>query len=252
MFSYCSSLISLPDISKWKVNKMMFIFSFFSSLKSLPDISNWKANNDIIMNSDIVPADSSSSKYDYKFRLFIFGGSCVGKSNLILRFTENKFIVDTLPTIVMDYRTKNINIENTLIRLYIYDTNSYRIRDMMKQIRNFRDLYGIILLYDISKEKSFEYIHNWIKEIELNAQPNVPKILVANKCDIEDRDITEEEGKQLAFEFGLDFVEASSKTNKNINEIFIYITLQILKVIMDPQKIKTPLKLNNYKKGLYK
>ena len=87
---------------------------------------------------------------------------------------------------------------------------------------------GIILVYDVSDENSFKTIPNWMKQVETYTKPNAIKILVGNKCDIF-RVVTEEEGRNLANLFGFGFFETSCKTNKNINEIFIYMAKGILK-----------------------
>lgn len=93
----------------------------------------------------------------------------------------------------------------------------------------YKGIHGIILVYDVSYPKSFKNIPNFIKEIEENASPNVLKILVANKCDLPNRIVTEEEGKKLANDFGLPYLETSAKTNKNVNEIFINLSQEIYK-----------------------
>ena len=68
-----------------------------------------------------------------------------------------------------------------------------------------------------------------MKQIEANAQTNVCKVLVGNKCDKPDRTVTEEEGKKLADDFAMSFFETSAKTNQNVNEVFNFLTQQILK-----------------------
>ena len=76
---------------------------------------------------------------------------------------------------------------------------------------------------------SFKNIRNWIKQIEANAQTNVCKVLVGNKCDKPDRVVTEEEGRKLASDFNMSFFETSAKTNQNVNEVFNFLTQEILK-----------------------
>ena len=85
----------------------------------------------------------------------------------------------------------------------------------------YKGAHGIILTYDVTDQNSFKNIRNWIKQIEANAQTNVCKVLVGNKCDKPDRVVTEEDGKNLANEYKMNFFETSAKTNKNINEVLI-------------------------------
>ena len=70
---------------------------------------------------------------------------------------------------------------------------------------------GIVLVYDCCDENSFNNIRNWIKHIETHAAKDVAKLLIANKADKEDdRVITNEQGQQLAEEYGLRYFETSA------------------------------------------
>ena len=84
----------------------------------------------------------------------------------------------------------------------------------------YKGAMGIVLVYDTTDETSFNNVRNWVKQIDQHANPNVPRILVANKIDLPDRRITSEEGQQLAEECKMQFFEASAKTGENINEVF--------------------------------
>ena len=161
-----------------------------------------------------------SHKYDYLFKLLIIGESGVGKTCLLLRFTDDSFTANHLTTIGIDFKIKIINLENKLIKLQIWDTaGQERFRTITKTY--YKGAHGIILTYDVTDQNSFKNIRNWIKQIEANAQTNVRKVLVGNKCD--------EEGKKLADDFGMHFFETSAKTNQNVSEVFTFLTKEILK-----------------------
>ena len=170
----------------------------------------------------------TNHKYDFLFKLLIIGESCVGKTCLLLRFTDDSFTANHLTTIGIDFKIKIINLEGKLIKLQIWDTaGQERFRTITKTY--YKGAHGIILTYDVTDQNSFKNIRNWIKQIEANAQTNVCKVLVGNKCDKPDRVVTEEEGKKLADDFNMSFFETSAKTNQNVNEVFNFLTAEILK-----------------------
>ena len=122
---------------------------------------------------------------------------------------------------------KGNELEGKVIKLQIWDTaGQERFRTITKTY--YKGAHGIILTYDVTDQNSFKNIRNWIKQIEANAQTNVCKVLVGNKCDKPDRVVTEEDGKNLANEYKMNFFETSAKTNKNINEVFNNLTHEIL------------------------
>ncbi|KAH7298242.1 hypothetical protein KP509_25G033300 [Ceratopteris richardii] len=88
---------------------------------------------------------------------------------------------------------------------------------------------GIILVYDVTDESSFNNIRNWVKNIEQNASDNVNKILVGNKADMDDskRAVSFAQGQALAKEYGLNFLETSAKTNMNVEQVFFTIARDI-------------------------
>lgn len=80
---------------------------------------------------------------------------------------------------------------------------------------------GIMLVYDVTNDKSFENIKNWIRNIEENASADVEKMLLGNKCELTDkRQVTKERGEQLAVEYGIKFMETSAKSSINVEEAF--------------------------------
>ena len=168
-----------------------------------------------------------TNKYDYLFKLLIIGESGVGKTCLLLQFTEGSFTTNHLTTIGIDFKIKIINLEEKQIKLQIWDTaGQERFRTITKTY--YKGAHGIILTYDVTDENSFKNVRNWVKQIEQNAQTNVCKVLVGNKCDREDRKVSYEEGAKLAKEFNMQFFETSAKSNYNVNETFTFLTKEIL------------------------
>ena len=168
------------------------------------------------------------SDFENLIKLLILGDISVGKSNFLFRFIEDKYIVDHLPTIGFDYKSKIITLsDKSVVKLQIWDTmGQEQFMSINKSL--LQKVHGIILLYDITDMGSFEHLDNWFKVIrEVNENANV--ILVANKCDMDDkRLISEEEGNKLATENNISFVEASAKENINVTETFVKIADEIL------------------------
>jgi len=98
-------------------------------------------------------------------------------------------------------------------------------------------LKGILLVYDITSEKSFDSIRNWIRNIEEHASSDVERMLIGNKCDMNDkRQVSKERGEKLAIEYGMKCMETSAKLNENIENAFFTLARDI--------KIKTEKRIN--------
>ena len=169
----------------------------------------------------------TTHKFDYLFKLLIIGEATVGKTCLLLRYADDSFTQNHITTIGIDFKTKFITINNSVIKLQIWDTGGCeRFRSITKSF--YKDANGIILTYDISNSDSLKNIQNWMKLIEQNAEDGVCKILVGNKCDLENRVIQKEEGEKIAQDFGMKFFETSAKSDINVDEAFNCLVSMIL------------------------
>ena len=103
----------------------------------------------------------------------------------------------------------------------------------------YRGAHGILLLYDVTDKDSFRNLSNWLIEIEKNGSKNVLKVLIGNKCDLEDkRVITYNQGKDFADTYGLKFIETSAKKNLNVNEAFETLGRELMNASSDKKFIK--------------
>ena len=165
--------------------------------------------------------------YDYLFKVLIIGNSCVGKSNMLLRFTENTFHESFLPTIGVDFKIRNVEVNDKVVKLHIWDTAG---QERFKTITAtyYKGAHGIILVYDITDRSTFVDIHTWLNEIETHASTGVAKLLVGNKCDMEaERQVSFDEGQNMASELGVPFLETSAKNKINIDECFRKLTTSV-------------------------
>ena len=170
----------------------------------------------------------SSLDYDYLFKYLIIGNSGVGKSCLLIRFTDDKFEEGYVTTIGVDFKIKTLEIEGKSVKLQIWDTaGQERFRNIVSTY--YKGGHGIMMVYDITDLESFRYLDSWLKEIEKNASKNVYKILVGNKNDMEkERKVSFEKGLEFADLHGMKFFETSAKENKNVEEAFKEMTKDII------------------------
>ncbi|XP_068753397.1 ras-related protein Rab-8A-like [Montipora capricornis] len=169
-----------------------------------------------------------SKKYDYLFRILLVGDSGVGKTCILIRFVENTFSQSYLSTIGIDFKLRTVNIDGKRIKLQIWDTAG---QERFYSITGacYRRAMGIMLVYDVTNEASFKSVTKWMSKIAENANRNVDKILVASKCDLEEkRKITQAAGQSLADTLGISYVEVSALSNAHIEDAFTTLANNIL------------------------
>ena len=155
-------------------------------------------------------------------KLLIIGESGVGKSSLLLRFTDDAFDPEQAATIGVDFKVKTITINGDKIKLAIWDTaGQERFRTLTPSY--YRGGQGAILVYDVTSRESFQKVDNWLNELETySTNHDLIKMLVGNKCDmLDEKVVSTEEGEKLAKEFGIQFWECSAKNDINVDESFI-------------------------------
>ncbi|KAH3764060.1 Rab GTPase [Pelomyxa schiedti] len=167
------------------------------------------------------------AQYDHLIKLLLIGDSGVGKSCLLLRFSDDSFTPSFISTIGIDFKIRTIELEGKRIKLQIWDTaGQERFRTITTAY--YRSAMGILLVYDVTDIKSFQNIRNWIRNIEQHASEDVSKILIGNKCDMVDKKVVEyEKGKALADEYGIKILETSAKNSTNVEEAFITLAKDI-------------------------
>jgi len=178
-------------------------------------------------------ASSKNAAYDYLIKLLLIGDSGVGKSCLLLRFSDDSFTPSFITTIGIDFKIRTIDLEGKRIKLQIWDTaGQERFRTITTAY--YRGAMGILLVYDVTDDKSFANIRNWIRNIEQHASENVNKILIGNKCDLVDKKMIDTaKGKALADEYGIKFMETSAKNSINVEDAFITLAKDIKKRLID-------------------
>ena len=162
------------------------------------------------------------SYFDLSFKLIVVGNSSVGKSCLSSMATRHKFENAHLATIGFEYFTFNIKLEETVIKLQIWDTCGQEFyRSLISSF--YRNTSLALIVYAIDDQKSFDDLEIWLKDLKTNSSPDVKIFLIGNKIDLEDkRIISKEMAEKFKNDYDLDyFIETSAKTGFNTQELFI-------------------------------
>jgi len=163
---------------------------------------------------------AGAMSYAYLFKYIVIGDTGVGKSCLLLQFTDKRFRADHDLTIGVEFGARLVTIDNKQIKLQIWDTAGQEsFRSITRSY--FRGASGALLVYDISRRDTFKHLGHWLQEARSNANANMVIMLIGNKCDLERREVTYEEGAQFARENNLIFRETSAKTAQNVEEAFL-------------------------------
>ena len=167
---------------------------------------------------------------DHIFKVLIIGDSSVGKSNILLRFSDNIFHDTFLPTIGVDFAVKTIKYMSHYIKLQIWDTaGQERYRTFTSAY--FKDAHGLLIVYDVTCRESFTNVHEWMRIAYEHIDKNKASlILIGNKTDLSnERDVSYEEGADLAKEYRAQFIEVSAFNNasKNISRAFYMLVREI-------------------------
>ena len=170
-----------------------------------------------------------SSESSQTFKILTIGESNVGKTCILRRFVENKFSKIHLSTIGIDYRTKSLHVYGKNIKLKIWDTaGQERYHNITSQI--FKGADGIMLVYDVTEETSFAKIKDWMEQIVTNiGGDDISIVLLGNKCDVEERAVSKENGQEMADSLKVSYYETSALNGTGINEAFEGLTKEILK-----------------------
>ncbi|KAK3084512.1 hypothetical protein FSP39_014600 [Pinctada imbricata] len=168
-----------------------------------------------------------AKEYDHLFKLLIIGDSGVGKSSLLLRFSDNTFSGTYITTIGVDFKIRTVDVNGEKVKLQIWDTaGQERFRTITSTY--YRGTHGVIVVYDVCSGESFANVKRWLHEIDQNCDV-VNRILVGNKDDDPDRKVVlTQDAQRFAEQMGIQLFETSAKENKNVEEMFLAITKLVL------------------------
>lgn len=194
--------------------------------------------------------------YDHLFKFLIIGDSNVGKSCLLIRFSDDNFTESFDSTIGIDFNIKTIIHNNKIIKIHIWDcAGQERFRSIVASY--YKGAHGIILAYSVANRDSFDNIKQWYVDCQKYCNQNANFVLVGTKSDLEKkRVVLYTEGEKLAKELNMNFMETSAKNNIGVTGVFenlVKLSIGTIDVISTHNTTNTinkikPIKISNHKK----
>ena len=159
-----------------------------------------------------------SQSQENTIKIIILGSSNVGKTCILQKGFENEFNQNSLSTIGIDFKTKFFKFDDTKVKVNYIDTaGQEKFRAI--SLNYLKGTDGAVLVFDITKKETYELIGTWLDDIRENNKMSIGKMLIGNKADLEEeREVSKEEGEQLAQMLECKYYETSAKTGQNVNE----------------------------------
>ena len=160
---------------------------------------------------------------EYRFKIVMLGDGAVGKTALTTRFTQEFFDADYKRTIGSDFAIKKLEVPeiDANVTLQVWDLAGQPRFEVVRQ-GFYRGARGGLLVYDVTRRRTFLNIQHWKDEAYKNLTREIPLVVVANKVDLEDsRIVTAEEGEAWAKEHKHLYVESSALTGENVEQSYV-------------------------------
>ena len=167
-------------------------------------------------------------KYDFLFKLLIVGDPGVGKSSIMMRYVGEDYKECTTGTVGLDFRIRIIKLNGVRVRLQIWDSAGHeRYRPLTTTY--YRGSDGILIVYDVTEDQTFEHVASWIEEVDRFTDKDVPKIVVGNKCDLNTRiSVDNDRAGEYAKNNGMFQFQTSAKSSENIEKAFEHLVSMMI------------------------
>ncbi|XP_044053011.1 ras and EF-hand domain-containing protein isoform X2 [Siniperca chuatsi] len=211
------------SVLDWKPAESIRVTKPPTTRKALSAISVQKEDKD--------SADLGYMTSEKAYRIVLAGDAAVGKSSFLLRLCKNEFKLNSSTTLGVDFQMKTLIVDGEPVLLQLWDTaGQERFRSIAKSY--FRRADGVLLLYDVTCEKSFLNVREWVDMIEDVSQEDIPIMLVGNKCDLRQDGVNcvpTSYGEKLAMTYNTLFCETSAKDGSNTLEAVLHLARQVTK-----------------------
>ena len=176
-------------------------------------------------------ATATASPGQYLFKYIVIGDSGVGKSCLLLQFTDKRFEVTHDLTIGVEFGTRVADVDGQSIKFQIWDTAG---QESFRSITRayYRGACGALLVFDVTRKETFEHVASWLQDAKDNSNLDISILLIGNKVDLADkREVSREEAEAYAKQEGLAYLETSAKTAHNVDAAFFDTARVVMKKI---------------------
>ena len=196
-------------------------------------------------------APNNDAAATHRAKVLMLGDSGVGKSSLILRWTLDTFAPSLTSTVGVNFKSRKVMVRDELVQVQVWDTAG---QEQFHKITTsyYRGAQGIMLVYDVSDQKSLDNVEYWIKNIKSHASDTVQVALIGNKTDLRDPSnhdpnstepppvcVDTERGQEIAQKFGIPFFETSAKESHNVDHAFMTLAEHIVDVL-SPHHLRIP------------
>ncbi len=166
------------------------------------------------------PKTPTRKDLEFGFKIIICGDPEVGKTSVILKYTDRAFKRVYIPTIGVNLSAKEIIYEGLKIGMTFWDLGGQSKFQMIRQ-HFYEGADGMLLVFDLTQDRTFHHVADWYRDVKKFLKKDLCGLIIGNKSDlIDQKQISEEQIQELAQELNLQYIEASALTGKNIDEAF--------------------------------
>jgi len=194
-----------------------------------------------------LPLPTAPGVYSTTFKLLVVGDAGVGKTCLITRFVDDVFSSTCKSTIGVDFKATTIEMDGKGVQLQVWDTaGQERFRALTTSY--YRGAHGVILVYDVTDQGSFDHLATWIKDVDLYSGEEVVKLLIGNKDDTPSKCVDTEAARDFARDHQMLYMEASAMRATNVNAAFRLLVAEVMHqadtIASQPPAFEHKLKVN--------
>lgn len=166
---------------------------------------------------------------EIRLKFVLVGDSGTGKSSVLRRFVDDTFSPSFMTTIGIDFKVKEIKVNDTMVKVQVWDTAG---QERFKTITNayYNGADAILVVYSVTDKDSFNHLSYWIDEVDKRARTDAIVVIVGNKCDeAEARCVAKEDAQDYATKRAYGFWETSAKDGSHVNELFMSVAEGVFK-----------------------